>query len=198
MRPVVRWLLMLVGPMLIPAALSAQQDWKVSVPNPSRPAFDYFVSRFQGIGEGSAEKVRDAVGGRLMWRLTPRAALGGYLVHAPAIRGGEEAWRYGAQADLRVADLEIGTRVQPILSLGIGALHEQVPLVRPVPVPPGRTETAELDMFQRMTLSVAPGLGVRIWLMPGLALRGDARRVIDMDDSNRRHFEFSGGFSLGG
>ena len=146
------------------------------------PELDYFLSRYDADGQ--------AVGARLMWELAPlsRTSLGGYLVHSPDEEGWTGSWRYGAQADVRVTRVPVAGRVDPIVSLGVGAIRAL----------DDREPEARGQLFERSThLSVAPGLGVRFRLAPGFGLRGDARQVLDFREGVERNLELSGGLSLG-
>lgn len=161
------------------------------------PRFDYFVSSFRAAADGTGE---DAVGGRLMWPVErlPRTHLGGYLIHTSEDERGSSAWRVGAQADFRVmATPLLGGRVDPLLSLGAGVVRsEAVPPAIPAAV---RAPGAPLLLppHRSTGLSVAPGIGVRLRLLPSLGLRGDARQVLDFRDGVRSNLELSGGLSIG-
>jgi hypothetical protein len=139
-----------------------------------------------------------AVGARLMWPLAPlstssplltRASLGGYFVHSPDDEEWTRSWRYGAQADVRVTRLPVAGRVDPLVSLGVGA-SRMAEAPRPTG-PEARVSEA------RTHLSVAPGVGLRLLVAPGLGLRGDARQVLDFVDGVQRKVELSGGLSIG-
>ena len=169
MRRLVGLVLALAMLVAAPSSLFGQEG--------DRPEFDYFLSRYQGEGEV------EAVGARLMWSLG-RTSVGGYFVHAPEEQAWAGSWRYGAQADLRVTRRPVAGRVDPFLSLGVGAsrlLEGRERLLAPA----------------RTHLSVAPGVGLRFRLRPGFGLRGDARQVLDFHDGVKRNLELSGGLSLG-
>ena len=196
MRRLVRLLLALAILLAAPSSLFGQVG--VGAPGSramDRPEFDYFLSRYRGVG-GAGEA--EAVGARLMWSLAPlgrrspllgRTSVGGYLVRSPDDQAWTESWRYGAQADVRVTRLPVAGRIDPVLSLGVGA--SRVLDEREV------EERRSLFGEPRTHLSLAPGLGVRFRLGPGFGLRGDARQVLDFRDGVQRKLELSGGLSLG-
>jgi hypothetical protein len=193
MRPFVGLLIALALLLAAPASLFGQ----VAAPatRADRPELDYFLSRYHGVdGAGEIE----AVGARLMWSLAPlrrqsalldRTSVGGFLVHSPDENGFTASWRYGAQADLRVTRLPVAGRLDPFLSLGVGAsrlLDSEAP-----------ESGARVIVAPRTHLSVAPGVGLRYRLAPGFGLRGDARQVLDFREGMQRNVELSGGLSFG-
>ncbi|HEV2150363.1 MAG TPA: hypothetical protein VGR37_23390 [Longimicrobiaceae bacterium] len=166
----------------------------------ARPAFEYFVARNRlELGGGAAEL--DGVGGRLLWPvagvsaapLFSRTDLGGYLVHSPADGAEPEMWHYGVQADLRLGRAPLARRIDPLLSLGVGAVRVEEPATEalrvPMRYPVAVTQT-------RTDPSVVPGLGARLRLLPGLGLRGDVRMVVDFRERTTRNVETSAGVSV--
>ncbi|HEV2132005.1 MAG TPA: hypothetical protein VGR27_12915 [Longimicrobiaceae bacterium] len=171
---------------------------------------DLFLSQHRLTLDGERWDASGA-GGRVLWSLAPlarstglslldRAAAGGYLVHSLGSIERREVWHYGVQADVRVAPIPLG-RVDPIVSLGIGAVRAEAP-IRPVLLAPERSVVREGDAPREgiiseqvvTSLSFTPGIGARVRVLPGLALRGDLRSLIDLRDE-RRHLELSGGIS---
>jgi hypothetical protein len=199
MRRIILGMLALGMTLIAPSALSGQVAARAAVGGlaAERPEFDYFVSRYRDAGPSAESGGVGAVGARLMWPLASlsgsplltRASLGGYVVHSPEDEELTRSWRYGAQADVRVTRLPVAGRVDPLVSLGVGASRMQQP-----PAPVGR----EARVSQTRTyLSVAPGVGLRLLVTPGLGLRGDARQVLDFSEGVQRRVELSGGLSLG-
>ncbi|HEX7240378.1 MAG TPA: hypothetical protein VF263_08945 [Longimicrobiaceae bacterium] len=166
---------------------------------------EYFVARSRmALGGGRTDL--DGVGGRILWSLARRDApplvsrmtLGGYVVHTPEDTEDVEMWHYGVQADLRLPGPGLVPRVDPLLSLGVGAVRvEEEPGTTPTAPPlllaaeprsaPARPETS---------LSVVPGVGAKLRLVPGLDFRGDLRMVVDFRDRTTRNLELSGGISI--
>ena len=96
---------------------------------------------------------------------------------------------------MRLADRPIAGRVEPLVSLGVGASRIEEELRAPLPLASAHAWT--LVGRTRTLLSVAPGVGFRLLVAPGLGIRGDARQVIDFDETPRRNVEISGGVSIG-
>lgn len=191
---------------------------------------DYFLSHNRVNSEDGASRTLDGVGGRMMWSLAPlagssrssfltRTAAGGYLVHTPGDADGQEMWHYGAQADVRMTSAPVAGRVEPLISLGLGAVRVDEPgewiAVTPETriAEPAPRQTADLTPMPvvlpalpqvqvlsppRVTtrVSVAPGIGARVRLLPGINIRGDMRVLFDVDDHTRRTTEFAGGLSM--
>ncbi|HEX2094815.1 MAG TPA: hypothetical protein VHG28_20590 [Longimicrobiaceae bacterium] len=194
---------------IVPTPVSAQlQPRKAEV----RGSLEYFVARNRlTLGGGPTEL--DGVGGRILWPLTAvtgtdalplasRIAVGGYVVHTPRDAEEMEMWHYGMQADLLVPVVPAESRIDPLLSLGVGAVRVDEPTRIPVPaqhltvigapgkLPALRTERTHTD------LSLVPGVGARLRLLPGVDFRSDLRMVIDFRDRTRRNLEMSGGISI--
>lgn len=167
-----------------------------------RPMLDYFWSRFDAGAGASTGTGQQAVGGRLMWPAasllgtgyaTPleRSALGVYVAHAPEGTGEAEAWRFGVQLDLSLAPAPRSGRWEPLASLGLGGLRREE--VRTVA---DETGAPMLHRDAVGTVSVAPGVGLRLRVLPWIGLRADARRVIELGEQGRRRLELSGGLSV--
>jgi hypothetical protein len=197
MRRLVRLVLAVAILLAAPTSLFGQGGLRAAVGGAEvdRPELDYFLSRYRG-ADGAMQA--QAVGARLMWSLAPlqgesallsRTSVGGYLVHSPDDKTWSGSWRYGAQADLRVTRLPLAGRVDPFLSVGVGASR--------VLEPGDAAERGRLFEKPSTHLSVAPGLGMRLRVTPGLGLRWDARQVLDFRDRVERNVELSGGLSLG-
>ncbi|HEX5725864.1 MAG TPA: hypothetical protein VFX98_10395, partial [Longimicrobiaceae bacterium] len=97
--------------------------------------------------------------------------------------------------------------VDPVVSLGVGALRREETVWRPVVAPePGprfawvagddRPERLARERRQETSLTLAPGVGARLRVAPGLALRTDLRDVLAVGGGTRHHLELSGGISL--
>ncbi len=158
---------------------------------------EYFVACSRmALGGGRTDL--DGVGGRILWPLVSRMALGGYVVHTPEDSEDVEMWHYGVQADLRLPGPGLVPRVDPLLSLGVGAVR--------VEEEPGRTPTAPPLLLAaeprsaparpETSLSLVPGLGAKLRLVPGLDFRGDLRMVVDFRDRTTWNLELSGGISI--
>ncbi|MBV9774846.1 MAG: hypothetical protein JO040_12910 [Gemmatimonadetes bacterium] len=181
-------------------------------------ALEYFVARNR-MALGSGTTKLDGFGGRMMWSLASttaplgsRAWLGGYVVHTPEDENDAAMWHYGVQTDLRVAREPLAGRVAPLVSLGVGAVRVAEPVRQLVPAlkpmvelgPDGRmgefaprsAVVGRRELDTRTSLSVVPGVGARVRLVPGLDFRSDVRMLIDFRDRTTRNLEVSGGISV--
>jgi hypothetical protein len=134
-----------------------------------------------------------------------RLALGGFATYGRPNDGGLTTWHYGALADLRLLARPIAGRVDPLLSLGVGAFRTRREVDRPLggqcsgtPViadvcPPRALEHA-VDV--ETAPAISPAVGVRVGLLPGLALRAETRDVIVYRGAPRHTMEFATGLSL--
>lgn len=188
---------------LAPLPLHAQlPDAGEHRPAESRRFLDYFLSRNR-LDQGTE---LDGIGGRITWPLAARGgapllervSVGGYLVHTPEDAEEYEMLHYGVEADVRVSPQPLAGRVDPLLSLGVGAVRVEEPgrryaggrgayLVLKEPGAAPATDTS---------LSLVPGLGARVYLLPGVGFRSDLRLVVDFRERTTRNVELSGGLSL--
>lgn len=178
-----------------------------------RPSFEYFVARSR-LEQGGVASRLDGVGGRVLWPLPAggpllsRMAVGGYLTHAEEDGREPDMWHYGVQADLRLARSPLAGRVDPLLSLGVGAVRVEEPAaVAPPRAPlfgPGASLLTPLRdgpagspaLRTRTSPSLVPGVGARVHLLPWLGFRGDVRMLVDFRDGARRDLEVAGGLSI--
>jgi hypothetical protein len=127
-----------------------------------------------------------------------RLAVGAFATYARRGDPGLTAWHYGAQADLRLGARPLGGRVEPLLSLGVGALrtrHESDCGALP-PVRDACPPRAGGRVLAETAPAVSPALGVRVGLLPGLALRSEVRDVIVYQGTPRHTLELATGISL--
>lgn len=167
----------------------------------ARPSFEYFVARNRLERGGTASEL-DGVGGRVLWPLLAggpllsRMAVGGYLSRAEEAGEEPDMWHYGVQADLRLTRSPLLGRVDPLLSLGVGAVRVEEPaagsLLAPVPGALGRSP----EVRTTTDPSLVPGVGARVHLLPWLSFRGDVRMLMDFRDGARRDLEIAGGLSI--
>ena len=144
--------------------------------------------------------------------LARRVAVGGFLTAVPEDESAVAARHYGVQADVRLTGGAVAGRLEPLASLGVGAFHGRrladrgpgmtVMCLAPTDVaasatsasclhaPPPRRET------RGTYLAVSPALGVRVGVLPGLALRADARDVIVHRGGARHNLELGTGLSF--
>jgi hypothetical protein len=144
--------------------------------------------------------------------LARRTAVGGFVTSVSTDDGGVSAQHYGLHADMRLLDTPLAGRVDPLVSLGTGVLHGQRiagaraavgslclrpldvpgPTTSPTCVRPPREDPAAHGTY----LAVSPAAGVRVGLLPGLALRADVRDVIVYRGGPRHNLEIGTGLSL--
>lgn len=162
-----------------------------------RPSFEYFVARNRLERGGTASEL-DGVGGRVLWPLRAsgpllsRMAVGGYLTHAQEAGEDPDMWHYGVQADLRLTRSPLLGRLDPLVSLGVGAVRVQEPAGRSLLTLPGRAPALRTTTDP----SLVPGVGARVHLLPWLGFRGDVRMLVDFRDGARRDLEVAGGLSI--
>ena len=211
-------LLALAAGLVAPAPAAAQLE-----PMP-RATLEGYVARAQlDPAVAGARAQLDAVGARLLvpvghltaaaprW-LGERVSLGGFITSAATGERGVAARHYGVQADLGLTERPLAGRVEPLASLGVGGFrtrHEpRAPQLlgtacfRSIDVsavagggrcvPLRRDDLAE----HRHALALSPALGARIALLPGLALRVDARDVIVYGGGPRHNPELALGLSF--
>lgn len=198
----------LAGCASIPLPVFAQSALKPTLLEPylSRTRLDPGV-----IGERA--RVR-GVGARLLYPLPGRAdndrlLVGAFASHAPADGPSPTTSQLGAVAELRLTGRAIGGRVEPLASLGAGAFRARWDagagsFARPLCLRPRDVAAAEvgcLTVPSRRPAPVtspalSPGLGVRVALVPGVALRVDARDHIVFRGRPRHGFELATGVSL--
>ena len=201
---------------VVPAALDAQATTRPAVVVEgylSRARLDPSVS-------GSRMEVRGA-GGRVLASLAPlpgeessglarRLAVGAFATYAPRDEGRFAAWHYGATTDFELLARPLAGRFDPLLSLGAGAFRTRrvvggegryaFECLRPMdfaaePLPVTcisgvtRTEVAS-------DLAISPAAAVRVWMLPGLALRIDARDVVVYRGGPRHNLELATGVSF--
>ena len=204
---------------LFPPPHPAAESWPVA-PEPAQSVWiEGFVSRQRGNAVG---RTTEGLGGRVLWSLAPRVrvaepdgrlarlaerlAVGAFAVRTTP-RGRLEAWHLGAQADGSLLPRPLLGRVEPLVSLGVGAYRERLPGRRTADVPavvlrrPREDGIPILPAVQPpRTLAhgaVAPGAALRVRLLRGVAVRGDARRVLVFDDpSPRSAMEYTAGLSV--
>jgi hypothetical protein len=154
-----------------------------------RGYFEYYAtgaSRALGGGAGG-------VGARLLLRVPSpaavleRVAVGAYAARLPG--GPGAASEYGVHTEWSAP---ARGAVDPVLTLGLGALRREGGWTwrlseRPVRLPAPEAST---------TFSLAPGVGARVHVGRGVALRGDLRRAFALERGGVSGTEVAGGISL--
>ena len=175
-----------------------------------RGTFEYFVTSTRLGGESLAQ----GFGGRMLIPLArggesllSRVDVGPFVAWRPKTERSAEVLRLGGQADVRplaAAPLPGGTALEPVLSLAVAALRGDegasggrlsAEKLAPRDVPAWRFGRRPGDGRESTTVAMAPGIGARLRLARGVALRGDLRRIVPLGDG-RAGTEVAGGLSL--
>jgi hypothetical protein len=190
------------------------------LPAEGRLALEGFVSRYRLAVDGAGRTHLPAFGGRMLWALgrsaidsasmAARIAVGPFVSHAATDDGRPEVWHYGVHSDVRLLARPAAGLVDPLLTLGVGRLRtvqqeRQMPVTLPMwraghwlTPGPNRMHMLPQPVEERVTtrLALSPGLGARISVGQGLALRTDLRDVLLPRAPQRHNLELSGGVSL--
>ena len=141
--------------------------------------------------------------------LVRRLAVGGFVTSTSADDDRVRARHVGVQADLSLTDRWLAGRVEPLVSLGVGAFRARrmatdgpppsplcvrPPLDAALACPAVRGDAGA--RARRDLTAVTPGIGARVALLPGLALRADVRDVIVHDGGPRHGAEVAVGVSF--
>lgn len=207
------------------AARPAGAQYGVPVyPGPGgRLAVEAFLSEHRSPDGASGTRTRqDGVGGRVLWwlaedgaraGLASRLGVGAFLVRtddAGASAGSPQrrTVHAGVEVSARALAGPIGGRLEPVLSLGVGAFDTREAPVRSRELPwlvvtdlPRRFEQPAAFADQttastRTSLALTPGIGARLRVLPGLALRADLRDAVVFREGPRHFVELIGGLSL--
>jgi hypothetical protein len=197
-----------------PATAAAQFSGLRGLPTTGRMTVDGYVSRYR-LTLPNARTRLDGMGGRIMWALAPtlgtererlaeHLALGVFVAATPgdvvADRGTVTTTLYGLQLDARPLGAPIGRVLEPVLSLGVGAL--QVRQATPgrwilrdgktlVPHDVPIAHFPQAVQARRTHVVLAPAIGVLVSPQADFALRFDARKLL-----NHGGTELSTGISL--
>ena len=174
-----------------------------------RGTFEYFVTSTRLGGESLAQ----GFGGRMLIPLArggesflSRVDVGPFVAWRPETERSAEVLRLGGQADVRpLAAPRLGrTALEPVLSLAVAAMRgDEATLdsclspgkLAPHDVPTWMLGRRVDESRESTSVAVAPGIGARLRLAQGVALRGDLRRIVPLGDG-REGTEVAGGLSL--
>ena len=121
--------------------------------------------------------------------LASRIALGVGAVWAPQQAGlGFSTIYAGAEADVRPLAAPLFGRIEPVVTLGAGALRTDVERVGAARAP--------LAASTNTTFVLSPGIGARLAIGRGLAIRGDVRDMVTFRHDTRHNLAFNAGLSL--
>jgi hypothetical protein len=171
-------------------ALSQQLSSRTQDPAP-RGWFEYYAT---GASRSLGGDAGGGVGARLLLRLPSsapvleRMAVGAYAARLPGAPGAASS-EYGVHAEWSAPARRV---VDPVLTLGLGALRREGGWEWRMAARPVRLPTAEAST----TLSLAPGVGARVHVARGVAFRGDLRRAFALERDGIGGTEVAGGISL--
>jgi len=152
--------------------------------------FEYFATDAGGSLAGD----RGGVGARLLLRvpssapLLARMAVGGYAARLPGGPGNARS-EYGLHTEWTAPGLRV---LDPVLTLGVGAVRREGGWVWHMGERITRRPVAEA----RTDLTLAPGLGARMHVGRGVALRGDLRRAFALEREGVDGTQVAAGISL--
>jgi hypothetical protein len=155
-----------------------------------RGYLEYFATGASRTAPGDA-----GFGARLLLRVPSsapvldRMAVGAYLAKIPG-EPGTGRREYGVHTEWVAAPRMGG--IDPVLTLGLGAVRREGAWTWRVAARPLRVPTPE----SATALSVAPGVGARVHVAPGVAFRGDLRRSLALDERGMNATEVAAGISL--
>jgi hypothetical protein len=165
------------------------------VPRTARVRVEGFLSNVRyELGTGSADRLAGA-GGRVLFSLVDRsdpsrstvlsrAAVGAFASRATDGQGELKTTHAGVQADLTLTQKPLARYVEPVVSVGVGVLREE-----------RNTREDLFSHIERTITAVSPAVGVRVAILPGVAIRGDFRDVIPLRGS-RRAMDIAFGMSM--
>jgi len=166
----------------------------------------------------------DGVGARVLRSLAPlpgdgtsgfarRLALGAFASYAPREDFALNVWHYGAAADFQLLARPLAGRIDPLLSLGGGVFRTRRDLapsdrLAPLCLAPMDLPTAGVPASCRRASQIAPrtvaqsdpafspAVGLRVGVLPGLALRAEVRDVIVYSGAPRHNTELATGVTF--
>ncbi len=118
-----------------------------------------------------------------------RSALGAFLIYTPT-RDNLRTWHFGGQVDHRLLGTPIGGLLDPLVSLGAGAIRMDSPSGPEIMGFDGEPTVSETFA------TLVPGIGARLRVARGVALRADVRNVIIFGNQTTNNWELAGGLSL--
>jgi hypothetical protein len=190
----------LLAATLLAAPVGAQTVGGARFGAPPR-ALEGFLTQYR-FAAGDAPVAVEGVGGRFVWTTPPvlgdptslaaRTSLGVFGVFLPRQNGlGYTTLHAGGELSVRPLPAPVAARVEPVVSLGVGALRTDV-------ADRVRVGTRDLALGDRadMSLALSPGVGARVALVPGLDLRADVRDVITFREAVRNNLAYGVGLGM--
>ena len=172
-----------------------------------QPAVDGFYTRLNLDATGG-RVAADGIGGRLMWSATrpedagtswlaDHASIGLLASHTPDQRSlGFSTLHLGAVVDLQPTLTPIAGRATPFLSLGAGMLRTTVSSsARAAGTSASATARPRSPLTDRSntTETLSPAAGLRVELVPGIALQGAVRDLMTFRGDTRHNVALEAG-----
>jgi hypothetical protein len=141
----------------------------------------------------------NGVGGRLLFapfasdggdstRMIGRLSVGPYFFGTREVGPSFRTWDAGLEADLHLLQTPAFGRVQPLVSVGLGAVHAGIDEYT--------LESDRIASSPYTAFAATPALGVRVGLYRNVAVRMDLRDAIAFRDGLKHHYGGGAGFSL--
>ena len=180
------------------AAQAARMPWQVR-----QPAVDGFHTRLH-LAANEGRVGVDGIGGRLMWSATrpdgadaswlaDHASIGLLASHTPAQSLGFSTLHLGAVVDVQPLATPLAGRVTPFLSLGAGMLRTTVSSS----VRASARPTSPLTERSNTAPTLSPAAGLRVALVPGIALQADVRDLVTFRGDTRHNLGLGAGLRFG-
>ena len=175
------------------AAQTTRMPWQMR-----QPAVDGFYTRLR-LDANGGHVAADGIGGRLMWSATrpedagaswlaDHASIGLVASHTPEQSLGFSTLHLGAVVDLQPVLTPIAGRLTPFLSLGGGMLRTTVSSgTRPGTSASATRLRSPLTDRSNTTETLAPAAGLRVALVPGIAVQGAVRDLMTFRGDTRHN-----------
>ena len=182
------------------AAQTTRMPWQMR-----QPAVDGFYTRLH-LDANGGRVAADGIGGRLMWSATrpedagtswlaDHASIGLLASHTPEQSLGFSTLHLGAVVDLQPTLTPIAGRATPFLSLGAGMLRTTVSSNARASTGAGATARPRSPITERSntTETLSPAAGLRVELVPGIALQGAVRDLVTFRGDTRHNVALEAG-----
>jgi len=207
---------------LLGACAAAPAPRTIELAPQPQPVVEGYVARARlDPGVAGARARVEGAGARVMFpleqltgattsRIARRVLVGGFVTSAPGDDRRVAARHVGAQADVRLTERPILGTIEPLASLGVGSFRArqapagEYPLATVClrPADAGAPAARCLPVLARerartsTDVALSPAVGVRLGILPGLALRADARDVVVYRGAPRHNPELAVGLSF--
>ena len=198
---------------LLGACAAAPAPRTIELAPQPQPVVEGYVARARldpGVAGARVMFPLEQLTGATTSRIARRVLVGGFVTSAPGDDRRVAARHVGAQADVRLTERPILGTIEPLASLGVGSFRArqapagEYPLATVClrPADAGAPAARCLPVLARerartsTDVALSPAVGVRLGILPGLALRADARDVVVYRGAPRHNPELAVGLSL--